>query len=83
MQLKVTNKAGLAHVESIGPVIIDLTPPIYDTGIDLQTGDIFILKWPTSAFYDAEDSQLLTRFQWALGKSFWCTQFHFMIPIFE
>ena len=70
MQLKATNTAGLSQVESIGPVIIDLTPPIYDTGVDLQTGSILILTWPTAAFYDAEDSQLLTRFQWALGKKY-------------
>ena len=68
IQLKATNKAGLSHVESIGPVIIDFTPPVYDKGIDLQIDHDFTLKWPITAFYDQEDSQRLTRYQWALGK---------------
>ena len=41
---------------------------VYDTGLHLQTGDLFVLTWPATAFYDAEDSQVLTRYQWALGK---------------
>jgi hypothetical protein len=70
VQLKATNKAGLSDVVSIGPAIIDLTPPVYDTGLELQSGETFILTWPSTAFYDEEDSELLTRYQWALGKGY-------------
>jgi hypothetical protein len=68
VQLKATNKAGLSQVASIGPVIIDLSPPRYDSGLELQTGQTFVLTWPATAFYDEEDSELLTHYQWALGK---------------
>ena len=67
INIKAVNKARLETVETIGPVTIDFTPPVYGSGLHLETGELFILSWPTSAFYDAEDPELLTEYYWALG----------------
>ena len=68
IQVKASNKARLDSVVTLGPVIIDFTPPVYTTGLHLQTGNLFIVTWAVTAFSDTEDTELLTEYQWALGK---------------
>ena len=67
LQTKASNKATLETVVTVGPITIDLSPPVYNSGLSLETGTTFILTWPATAFSDTEDTALLTEYQWALG----------------
>ena len=68
IHIKAINKARLYTVVTLGPVVIDFTPPKYDSGLELETGKMMTLRWPISAFYDDEDTSLIIDYQWALGK---------------
>jgi hypothetical protein len=66
--VKATNKAKLESIGKVGPVIIDFTPPQYDSDFSLDIGDVITLSWAARMFYDDEDMNILTEYEWALGK---------------
>ena len=65
--LKASNKAGLSSTQAIGPVIIDVTPPLYEGGITIDVKNTICLSWGAGSFYDDEDEELITEYYWALG----------------
>ena len=65
--VKASNKARLDTIQSLGPIIIDFTPPVYGDGIDINVGNSIMVTWNGTSFYDDQDEAVLTEYQWALG----------------
>ena len=67
--LKGVNTASFETLVIFGPIIIDETAPIYqgDMGVNI-TADLVTLWWQHTAFYDNEDKEIITDYEWTLGK---------------
>ena len=71
--VKGVNKASLEHVVEIGPIIIDFTPPVYSYGMFVNMNESSVsLSWQFDSFTDPEDGSVIYRYEWTLGKSFFC-----------
>ena len=67
--LKGINTAGFETSVVFGPIIIDETAPIYLGGMEVEiTSNLVVLWWPHTAFYDDEDDEIITDYEWTLGK---------------
>ena len=53
--LKATNKAGLPTQLTLGPVVIDVTPPDVTTSLTAEVNDGYIVvTWTNTTFHDSE-----------------------------
>ena len=67
--LKAVNKAGLETILSIGPVIIDETPPQYkNLPSPIIDGDSVVVGWENDTFYDDEQSTPIDRISYEICK---------------
>ena len=65
--LKAVNKAGLETVLSVGSVMIDETPPHYNTLPTVQIyGDSIVVGWENDTFYDDEQSTPIDRISYEI-----------------
>ena len=68
--LMARNKAGLDQTVTIGPTIVDLTPPVYNGMMNItHTQKRVILSWDFDSFTDSEDDSFIYKYQWAIGKT--------------
>ena len=69
--LKAMSKAGLATIIPIGPILIDETPPIvrYVPAVAIDTNNI-IIGWDSDAFYDDEQTGLIDKITFEIGKKY-------------
>ena len=68
--LKAINKALLWEQVAIGPIIIDMTPPVYRGGLKVIMGnDDVILIWEFDSFIDMDYDTVLTEYEWSIGES--------------
>ncbi|KAL4221421.1 hypothetical protein ACF0H5_019679 [Mactra antiquata] len=71
--IKATTKSGVTNIKSIGPIQVDLTPPIFqgDVSIKLEADendDLLLVEWNEDCFIDDIDRNPLT-FSLAIGSS--------------
>ena len=67
--LRAINRAMLSTTITLGPFIVDTTPPVYDnTNISVTLQGVFIIgTWSNTAFQDPDEPQKLS-YEIALGK---------------
>ncbi|XP_021374355.1 uncharacterized protein LOC110463804 [Mizuhopecten yessoensis] len=67
--LKITNSAGLSSVSSIGPVLVDETPPICPPSlpVSIENGSLYTY-WDEGTFYDNEQKEPMTTFLYRVGQ---------------
>ena len=66
--IKVSNKAGLANVYTVGPVLIDQSPPLNRTLPNiLIEDDTIIFGWGESTFYDDEQTEQIDQIFFQIG----------------
>ena len=62
VSIRVTNKANIANVVSVGPVIIDETPPEYVDGLNVSIdkfADKIFCSWRNDSFVDTEQKKVV------------------------
>ncbi|XP_052788827.1 uncharacterized protein LOC128223594 [Mya arenaria] len=80
--IKVINKAGLERIATIGPVLIDQTPPLNKTLPQvLSESEHIVFGWDISTFYDEEQSaqidQIFFQFDPSVNMSIMDVDAHF------
>ncbi|XP_077997650.1 uncharacterized protein LOC144450798 isoform X2 [Glandiceps talaboti] len=72
--VKAINRAQLSTTKVIGPFFVEVTPPKFSGQIrvDLESHndiDYLVGTWQSDDFYDDEDAEPLTNYQYAVGSS--------------
>uniref|UniRef100_A0ABM0M5T3 Uncharacterized protein LOC102801709 n=1 Tax=Saccoglossus kowalevskii TaxID=10224 RepID=A0ABM0M5T3_SACKO len=72
--LKSINRAELTQTKVIGPLFVEVTPPVFTGDIDvtLETySDVgyLVARWNQDDFYDGEDAEPLIRFEYGVGTT--------------
>ena len=58
----------------IGPVVVDISPPVVNGSVIVaREGDHVIITWEEWTFTDPEDVNIVTEFEYAIGKPYWST----------
>ncbi|XP_078661603.1 uncharacterized protein LOC144905733 [Branchiostoma floridae x Branchiostoma belcheri] len=66
--IKAENSAGLTTVKTVGPIVVDITPPQFVGQITLSTeGNYLVGRWSVNDFYDQESQDPL-QYQFAVGR---------------
>lgn len=67
--IKLLNKAGVSSFHSVGPVIIDETPPMYTGGlaVEIQDSNVFVF-WLNTSFKETEQKEEMTLMLFRVGK---------------
>lgn len=67
--VKVANKAGLDRTYTIGPVLVDETPPLHNHVPDVTIeDDQIIIGWENDTFYDMEQTEQINSIFFQFGK---------------
>ncbi|XP_062620625.1 uncharacterized protein LOC134282208, partial [Saccostrea cucullata] len=67
--IKATSKAGLETSATIGPVVIDDTPPLYRGGVNIVLGDKFaFVAWTNETFVDEEQDEPISMVLFKIGQ---------------
>ena len=69
--IKVENKANLEKIVSVGPIVIDETPPLYikKPSVSIKDQDI-IITWEENQFYDNEQTEEIGQILFQIGTAF-------------
>ncbi|XP_078700910.1 uncharacterized protein LOC144927390 [Branchiostoma floridae x Branchiostoma belcheri] len=66
--IKAENSAGLTTVKTVGPIVVDITPPQFVGQITLSTEANYLVgRWSANDFYDQESQDPL-QYQFAVGR---------------
>ncbi|KAK3088800.1 hypothetical protein FSP39_023833, partial [Pinctada imbricata] len=77
--IKAVNKADLETVASIGPVIIDETPPQYNGGLNVEMDDNFVyITWHNDSFSEMEQKEQFGDVLFRIGN-----EDTFMTPFYQ
>ena len=69
IHVKAVNKAQQETVVTLGPVVVDLSPPVYTSGLEVrELDDEVVITWPATAFVDYQDPGLVVEYMIAVGK---------------
>ncbi|XP_070572151.1 uncharacterized protein [Ptychodera flava] len=73
--IKATNRARFETTKFIGPLLVDVTPPVFNGDIvvsieRVNEGEEFLVaRWNQDAFFDNDDSEPLTNYAIAVGDT--------------
>lgn len=71
MFVKAIDLASHVTMVTVGPVIIDATPPVINGSISgslINSGRVYLVTWDDDGFYDNEDLTSLEDYEYSLGK---------------
>jgi len=79
--IKVSSKAGLDNIYTIGPVLIDQTPPLSTTLPNvLIERDQIVFGWEDTTFYDEEQTEQIDQILFQIGTIYYSGSFVVLYP---
>lgn len=67
--IKAVNKAGLQKITTLGPILIDETPPLYKEIPSVEIiGENLIVGWENDTFYDMEQQEQINSVYFQIGR---------------